>query len=874
MIRDGIRRVMQLALHGRRRWEQDVEEEIRLHLTLRAEQLANEGLTPDAAFDEAVRRFGPLSESRARLITAARNRDQRMQRAEYFADLRQDLAFAVRTLKRDAGWTAVTVLTLALGIAATTAVFSVVSSLLLHAVSYPGADRVMLAYQQPTQGNTTGVSVTITPSMRVIRAWKASPAVEAVEAYSEGRTELRTTGDPVSLHRANIEPTFPAFAGLAPIAGRMFSPEDIANGGRVTLLGEGMWRTRFGGERSAIGKTLILDDLPYTVIGVLPAKLHSPNVGSPPTDVWLPIDTRPDSGGAQVVARLRRSVSKLAAEQGLDSAAARALGRTNAFNTVLLPPSQRVSFRDSLVMLAVAVGLVLLVACANVAHLLMARSANRRRELAIRVALGAGRGRVFRQLLAESVVLTSSAGALGVFGGWLGLRIVVGLRPGGLDALTAARIDPTTLAIALGVTVGTSLVFGLLGAVQSARASTNETLKAGGGVGRPGKGLARQLLVITEMALSAMLVVGATMLIRSVINLQRADLGFDPHGLYALSLTAPKKHFASAIERGTAQRAVLRRIAALPGVQAAAMSSTAPGWFAFRIGRLEVDGVRSAPDAPTSFTTVSMVGSGYFETMGMRLVQGTGFSDTTAGQQVIINERFARKQWNGQSPIGRRIRVAGSGDEPWLTIVGVAAEARTGGPVMSESTAPLLYTAAADSNGEVIMLRARSADQLLERIRVQAKAVDPALVPVLNDVHLQVSAWLAAPRFVMLLLTAFTVLALALAAIGLYGVMAYAVAQRTREIGIRMALGAPRSRIARAVVANGVVLAVIGGVIGAGVSLWGTKLIEHQLYGVAARDVVSMIVAAVVLFGAAILACVVPARRALGVDPVTAIRAD
>jgi predicted permease len=874
MIRDGIRRAMQLALHGRHRWEREVEEEIRLHLTLRAEQLANEGLTPAAAFDEAVRRFGPLSESRARLITAARNRDQRMQRAEYFADLRQDLAFAVRTLRRDAGWTAVTVLTLALGIAATTAVFSVVSSLLLHAVSYPDADRVMLAYQQPTQGNTTGISVTITPSMRVIRAWKASPAVGAVEAYSEGQTELRTTGEPVSLQRANIEPTFPAFAGLAPIAGRMFSAEDIANGGRVALLGEGMWRTRFGGESSAIGKTITLDDSSYTVIGVLPAKLHSPTVGSPATDVWLPMDVRGDAGGAQVVVRLRPGISAVDAARALDTAATRALGRANAFNAVLMAPSRRLAFRDSLVMLAAAVALVLLVACANVAHLLMARSANRRRELAIRVALGAGRGRVFRQLLTEAVVLATSGGILGVVGGWLGLKAMVRLRPGGLDALTAAHIDATTLGIAVGVTAATSLVFGLVGAVQAARASTSETLKAGGGAGRVGRGHARQLLVITEMALSATLIVGATMLIRSVINLQHADLGFDPNGLYAVRLTAPKQHFASAAERGAAERAVLRRVAALPGVQSTALASTVPGWFAFSIGRLEIDGLRSAPDAATSFTAVSKVGSGYFRTMGIRLVQGTGFSDTAAGRQVIINERFARKQWNGVSPIGHRIRVVGGGDEPWLTIVGVAAEALTGGALMSESTAPMLYTPAADSDAQVILLRARSADRLLERMLEQTKLVDAALTPKLDDVHLQVSAWLAAPRFVMLLLTAFTVLALALAAVGLYGVMAYTVAQRTREIGIRMALGATRSAIARRIVMNGVILAGIGGVIGAAVSVWGTKLIEHQLYGVAARDVVSMIIAGGVLFGAAVLACVVPARRALGVDPVTAIRAD
>jgi len=389
-----------------------------------------------------------------------------------------------------------------------------------------------------------------------------------------------------------------------------------------------------------------------------------------------------------------------------------------------------------------------------------------------------------------------------------------------------------------------------------------------------GRGQARQLLVITEMALSAMLVVGATMLIRSVINMQQADLGFDPNGLYALRLTAPKQHFASAAERGAASREVLRRVTAMHGVQSAALASTVPGWFAFSVGRLEIDGERSGSDAATSFTAVSSVGSDYFRTMGIRLVQGTGFSDTTAGAQVIVNDRFARKQWNGESPIGHRIRVAGSGDEPWLTIVGVARDALTGGALTSESTAPMLYTPAADSEAQVILLRARSADRLLERIVEQTKVVDPALTPKLDEVQRQVSGWLAAPRFVMLLLTAFTVLALALAAVGLYGVMAYSVMQRTREIGIRMALGATRPAIARRIVTNGLVLAGIGAAIGAAASVWGTKLIEHQLYGVAARDAVSMLVAAVVLAGAALLACIIPTRRALAVDPMTAIRAE
>ncbi len=875
MIRDGIQRVFRLAAGGRNRWQHEVEDEIKLHLMLRAEQLSSQGMSPDAAYDEAVRRFGPLTESRARMLTAARHREQRMQRTEYFADLRQDLTFAVRTLRRDKGWATITVLTLALGISATTAVFSVVSSLLLHAVAYPNPDRVVLGYQQPIQGNNTGISVTILPSMPVIRAWKAAHSLDGLEAYGTDRVEMKTTGEPASLQAVRVEPTFPTFAGGHPIIGRMFSQADIVSGAHVVLLGEGAWRTRFGADQSVLGTTITLDDSTYSIVGVLPSRIQAPAVGAQAADVWLPIDVRRDSSGARVVARLRAGVTAQAAEREMDSLSARSTHDKLRFRTMLMTPAATVSFHDSLVMLAASVALVLLVACANVAHLLMARSADRRRELAIRIALGAGRGRVFRQLLTESVVIAASGGVLGVLGGWAGLHAIIGLRPSSLEALGAARVDGTTLGVALVVTLVTSLAFGLLGAVQSARASTNETLKAGGGSGRgSSRSRGRQLLVVTEMALSATLVVGATMLVRSVINLQQADLGFEPAGLYILNPSAPKGHFAGAAARGAALRSLASTVRAIPGVRSVALASTPTGWFSFSIGRLEVDGEPN-PSAASSFNMTNEVGSGYFETMGIRIVQGTGFTDTTgSAHQIILNERFVRKQWHGASPIGKRIRVASKGTEPWLTIVGVATDAVTGGPLMKESTAPLIYSPAEDADAKAIMVRATSTDGLLDRVRAATRSVDPALTPKLDAVQAMVDEGIAAPRFVMLLLTMFTILALVLAAIGLYGVMAYTVAQRTREIGIRLALGAPRSRIARGVIAGGVALAVVGCVFGGVVSIWGTKLIENQLYGVAKHDPASMIAAAVVLLGAAVAACVVPARRALGVDPMTAIRAD
>ncbi|HEX3865766.1 MAG TPA: ABC transporter permease, partial [Gemmatimonadaceae bacterium] len=608
MIRNGIRRAFRLALHRRDRWERDVEDEIKLHLTLRAEQLVERGIAPADAYDEAVRRFGPLAESRARLIDTARHREHSMQRTEYLADMRQDLAFAFRTLRRDAGWTAVTVLTLALGIGATTAVFSVVSNLLLHAVAYPHADRVVILYQQPAAGNNTGLSVTILPSMPVIRAWRTAHSLEALEALQSGQVQLETTGEPASVQATRIEASFPAFGGVTPMIGRMFTAEEAGSGAHDAVLGEGLWRTRFGADRNVLGKVITLGigkaDSTFTVIGVLPAKLQAPSGAARTTDIWLPINLENDSSGARIVARLAAGINGRRAEQELDSISSHLENGKSQFRSIAMSPSQFVPFRDSLVMLAGAVALVLLVACANVAHLLMARSANRRRELAIRVALGAGRGRVFRQLLTESVVIAASGGVLGVLVGMLGLKAIIALRPPSLTQLTTVHVDMTTLELALVVTLVTSIAFGLLGAWSAARQSTSDVLKTGGARSATGRWRGRQLLVVTEMALSATLVVGASMLVQSVINLQHADLGFEANGLYAVTVDWPAS-WAKLAGQGATYRALDSRLAHIPGVQSVALASNPPSWYSFSIGRLEVDGEPNAAAPATSFVTVN-----------------------------------------------------------------------------------------------------------------------------------------------------------------------------------------------------------------------------------------------------------------------------
>ena len=879
MIRADVRRWFHLALRRRDRWEREVEDEIKLHLALRAEQLVAQGATPDDAYAEAVRRFGPLGDSRARMLDAAQHREQRMQRTEYISDFKSDLSFAFRTLGRQKGWTAVSLLTMALGVGASTAVFSVVSSLMLNPLPYPGGNRLAFVYHQPASGNNTGISVTVTPAAPVVRAWQQhARSFEAFEPFMASEVEMRTSGNPTRLNAGRVMPTFAAFADQRPIAGRMFTAADVAAGSQVVLLSEGLWRGRFGADPSVIGKAITLDDSLYTVIGVMPTTLHWPHIDRAPRDVWMPINPRQQDLGLSVIGRLRRGIDAETAGRELDSLYARS-GISDgkvSFSTVVAPPSRRLAYRDSLVMLSFAVGLVLLIACANVAHLLMARSASRHRELAIRRALGAGRGRVFRQLLAESLALAVVGTTLGVLLGWIGLKGLVALRPPTLSTLALARLDATTLALAACVALVTGIAFGLLGVVQSARQSTNESLKSGSLRISGGRRRARTLLVMSEMALSATLVVGASMLVRSVIKLQNAHLGFEPKGLYVVLLSGAKQRFTTPTSRGELLRTVASRLGEASGIRAVAFTSTPPGWRSFSIGRIEIDGEPPPPNEATSFIDVNQVGSGYFTTMGVRLVHGTGFTDTTAqANQLVVNAGFARKQWgSAAAAVGRRLRVAHQGTPPpWFTIVGVVENASTSGPA-SESSAPMFYTAAADTAAAALLLRTDALASPLAHVQQVARSIDPLLAPEVRSVEQQIAQSVAGPRFVMLLLTVFTMLALALAAIGLYGVMAYTVAEQTREIGIRVALGATRSHIARSVIVRGAVMAVVGSAAGVAGAIWGTKLIETQLYGVERSDAISFVAAVLVLLTAALVACIVPTRRALAVDPMTAIRAD
>jgi putative ABC transport system permease protein len=622
-----------------------------------------------------------------------------------------------------------------------------------------------------------------------------------------------------------------------------------------------------------------LGDSTYQIIGVLPSTVQLPPYVPRSPDFWIPFDIRTENLGLwNLIGRLRPGVSVAQAQHDLDSVYARSTSTGKIpFRARITTPAQRIDFRDSLVMLTGAVALVLLVACANVAHLLLARSASRQRELAIRAALGAGRGQLLRQLLTESMLLTGSGAILGVAIGWAGLKVLVAFRPGSLDSLELARLDGTTLAIAIGVAVASGVLFGVLGVLQAARSSTNDSLKASALSSSHSRGERRLRagLVVSEMALSATLIVGAVMLVRSVVNLQRTDLGFTPQGLYAVSLPLENYGFKTPAARASFVAEFMRRAHGVPSVASASLTGVQPGSRWFTVGRFQVEGEPLGPENKTDLVDINSIQSAFFATMRIPLKEGTLFTDTlTQARQVIVNAGFARKHWPAGSAVGHRVRVAQSDSTPWYTIVGVAGEASTSGP-MAESSAPLLYMAYDNNHSSAVVLvrtssNARSLAPLLDIARTMGIKRPPAI----ESVEETMRGFLAGPRFIMLLLTVFTLLAVALASIGLYGVMSHRVAQDTREIGIRVALGASGSRIGRSVIARGLTLTVAGIVLGLGGARWATRIVESQLHGVSRLDPASFVVGAVLLVAISLIACVVPMRRALAVDPMTAIRAD
>jgi putative ABC transport system permease protein len=861
----------------------DLDDELRFHIDMRVREYMARGMSETGARAATAARLGDLVTARGECVTIATRRQRRMARSQLIDAFTQDVRFAFRSLGRQKGWTTVAVLTLALGIGANSAMFSVVNPLLLNPLPYPGADRVVIVYQEPSQGNTSGHTVMVTPMGRVVSTWLAQArSFEALEPYKTNDVTLQLPGElPRVARSAAILPSFAKFAGERAILGRMFSDAESKGESNVVVLSEGMWRSQFGGESTILGRSITVNDRPLTVIGVMPSGFQVPERGAGGMDLWLPLDlVKADDDGMLTVGRMRPGITKETAARELDAIAHRdaAHGKANSrYKATLADPEDMVSFQDSLILLTAAVALVLLIACANVAHLLLARASTRQREMAIRAALGAGTERLFRQLLTESMLLSIAGCIGGLAVGAAGLRLLVAARPESLEQLAVARMDWSTLMITVLLSVVTGIAFGVIGAVQASRHSSHDALKAGSLTASLGRsqGRLRGLLVVSEMALCSMLLVGAALLFRSVAHLQTKDPGFDSSGLYSLRVHLPEERYKTKVAKLAFFGELRGRAEKIPGVQDMTIAASAPPDVALLVGALQLEGQPDPPAGETAFINFNGVGADFFRLMRMRILEGTTFTDTSAAAaQVLINEGMARKNWPGQSALGRKVRIVYDGKGDWRTVVGVVANASTQG-LTSESSQPMLYTAGLSFFDPTLLLRTTGDARMIPTLMALVSSMNPKLPPpVVTSISEAMRRSMAKPRFTMLLLIVFTFVAVGLAAVGLYGVLAYGVAQRTREIGIRMALGASRRVVARSVLSQGLVLAGIGAVLGLIGARWGVKLVSSMLYGVQQTDGLSFLAGGIVLLIIAAVACLIPVRRAVSVDPLIAMRAE
>ena len=803
----------------------------------------------------------------------------------------QDLKYGARQLLRSPGFTVVAVLTLALGIGANTAIFSVVNGVLLRPLPYPEPDRLVFLSEWSEQ--VPGMSI----SMANFNDWREMNTVfDSLFAYRRQNVILTGEGEPERLQMRQVSHGIFPTLGIKPILGRPFTPEEDKVGAeRVVLLGEGFWLRRFGGDPGVVGKALVLDGESYTVIGVLPTRgFHSAwwqfDLFAP---LWRLEDrlggptNRGSHPGIYSFARMKRSVTVEQARTEMKAIAARLAEQypnTNRGNSVDVEPLLDAIVGDlkgTLLLLLGAVGFVLLIACANVAHLLLARSAERGREVAVRAALGAGRWRLARQMLTESLLLAVCGGALGLLIGVWGTEALVSAVPSGTPRIQEVALDSSVLIFSLGVTLLTGVFFGTFPALHITRADLHETLKEGGRSGGAGVGRRRMrsALVVAEVAVSLMLLVGAGLMTKSLLRVLQADSGLDPNGVLVVSFTLPEAKYGEPPQRRQFILQTVEKIRALPGVEYAGFKNPLLGDW--QTGFL-IEGRPLPEPGKGPSTDIGRITPDSLRAMGIRLLKGRYFTEQdneNAPLVCIIDETLARTHWPNQEPLGQRMALGGGPPQPgmepqWMTIVGVVRHVKHYG--VDQPSRVETYVPAAQNPPDVGWLVLRTSvepESLTGAVRAAVASVDRD-VPIFGARPLIgiVEDSTAQRRLAVLLMGAFAALALVLAAVGLYGVISYSVAQRTHEIGIRMTLGAHRRDILQLILRYGLTLTLVGLGIGLGGAVYLVRFLQTQLFEVKTHDLATFVGIPFLLVVVALLASWIPARQAMRVDPMTALR--
>ena len=810
----------------------------------------------------------------------------------------QDLRYGLRLLARSPGFTAIALLTLTLGIGATAAIFSVVDAVLLRALPYRGPQRLVSVFEDISQAGFPRN----TPAPGNYADWKAQTQIfeDAAAAATGGKWHVFNltgetgagAGDPEKLEGASVTQNLFAVLGAAPALGRVFLPEEDRPGGpRIVLISHGLWQRRFAGDPGIVDRAIVLNGEKCTVVGVMPAGFAYP---SHDIDLWTPMAftsqqlTERGAHYLQVVARLRAGVTLAQANAGLQVLCrrlARAYPDTNAgirrFFAEPLQDTYTQGARTSLIVLMAAVGFILLIACANIANLLLARATGRQREIAVRTALGAARARIVRQMLTESALLAVGGGLLGILLADWCFNFLKNLIPQDLSQTVSLALDPGVLAFAVAISLASSFLFGMAPALQVSRIDLNSVLKEGGrGSPGPRRGSMRNLLVIGEVALALILLVGSGLLLESFAKLRGVDPGFRADHVLTVRVDAPITKYGDFTKRSAFFQRVLERVRALPGVEAAGLTSALPLTWDGGTNGFILEGVAPRPDV-TWDANNRVVSPGYFEAMRIPLRRGRLLQESDgpdAPPVAVINETMARKFWPNQDALGKRFKFGDPGDKtPWLSIVGIVGDVRQ--MRLNEPPRQEMYFSYWQAKDNWMVPRdlaiRTSGDPLglAGAVRQAVWSVDKdqpvSNVMTLNDL---LDQEVAQRRVQAALLGGFAALALILACIGIYGVLSYLVTQRTREIGVRVALGASASDVFRTVAGQGMTLAGIGIAAGLAGALALARLLGSLLFGVSAGDPLTY-AGAVAVFGmVALLACYFPARRAARVDPMVTLR--
>jgi predicted permease len=872
----------------------DVHDELEFHIAMIADRFITAGLAPDEARARARAEFGDIERARRLCEAIDSERTRRLGWTDWLASVRADARLALRTLARSPGLAVTIILTLVLGLGASTAIFSVVRGVLLRPLPYADSDRLVRIWEVSPRGDDHNIV-----SIGNYVSWRErAKSFAAIGAHSSPiGVNLVLDGEPSRIIAADLTPSTMRALGVRAALGRSLVSEDDAGDGHVVVLSDEFWRRQFGGDLSVLGRRLTLNEVPYTVVGVMPAAFEFPSAG---VDVWRPVTlqhidpTERRSHNWYVVARLARGATLASARAEMWTIAGALATEYPQFmrgygtNVVTMRDDLVADVRPLLLILMAGSVLLLLVACANVANLLLARAMVRRREMAVRAALGAGRGRLVRQLLTEHLVIAAVGGVLGTVAAVGFTRALVGLAPADIPRLSAVRMDGVVFAFGAGATIVSGILFGfapMLRLVARGRRSDgllHAVLRSGdrGSSGR--QGVARSVLLVAELAISLVLLAAAGLLLRSASHLARIDYGFQPSGLTAAEFDLPRSRYANTARHIQFYDQLIDDVTRLPHVTGVAGTTESLGRASVMTFSFAIQGRPSRnPSGREDPQALRVVAGDYFRIMGIPVRRGRTFSpadNAGAPPVVIVNEALARLLWPGVDPVGARISFAGASG-PWLDVVGVVGDTRSN--TADTPGAPAMYLPFAQKRWEwmswlTLVVRTDAASDpvaLGAALRGVAARIDPRL-PVQRVVSVAelYRESVARRRFATVLTGAFAVVALLLGLIGMYGVLSYSVSQRRREFSIRMALGARATQVTFVVVRQALILAAVAIVIGTGVGLSATRLLSDLLYETSPRDPATFVGVALLIAVVAAAAAWIPARRVTRIDPTTAMR--